>query len=280
MGKMQNLQPHPPAWVATLHKYVEPYWNDMLNSSWAQGVASRRLSLSEMRGWILQLYPFIHAFPKFLAEGLIKVEDDFSRTFLINNIRVEKAHADHWLDMGEGFGIPRAEMMALAEGHKPIMRDVQSLSDWLWYINTKGTLPEAVAATSFAIEGVTGDIARQCMDGFLAYAGEPGVEMTRQASRWVREHAHYDDEHPKIALEIIIQYATTERLQNKVMLAAKRSLQLLELAFDTSYRAFTPARGVVVERDQRSDERRRQQMPIKFPERRLGERRGFHAAAH
>jgi len=50
-----------------------------------------------MRGWILQVYPFIHAFPKFLAEGLIKVEDDYSRSFLIDNIRVEKRHAEHWI---------------------------------------------------------------------------------------------------------------------------------------------------------------------------------------
>jgi pyrroloquinoline quinone (PQQ) biosynthesis protein C len=277
---MQDLQPVAPAWASTLNEYIKPYWEDVLNGSWAQGVAARRLSLAEMRGWILQLYPFIHAFPKFLAEALIKVEDDYSRTFLINNIRVEKAHADHWLDMGEGFGLPRAEMIGLAEGNKPVMRDVQSLSDWLWYINTKGTLAEAVAATSFAIEGMTGDIARQCMDGFLAYADEPGVDMTRKASRWVREHAHYDDEHPKIALEIVMRYATTERLQSKVMLAAKRSLQLLHLAFETSYRAYTPARAAAVEYDQRRTERRLMQHPIKFPERRLRERRGFHRTAH
>ena len=150
-------------------------------------------------GWILQVYPFIHAFPKFLAEGLIKVEDDYSRNFLIDNIRVEKAHAEHWIWMGMGFGLTRQEMLDAAEGTMPVLRDVQSLTDWLWYINTKGSLAEAVAATSFAIEGMAGDIARKVVAGFEAYRDQPGVNMGPKTYKWFREHAHYDDEHPKIA---------------------------------------------------------------------------------
>ena len=147
-------------------------------------------------------------FPKFLAEALIKVEDDYSREFFINNIRVEKAHAEHWLWMGEGFGLRREDMLDLADGSKPLLRDVQSLTDWLWYINTKGALAEAVAATSFAIEGITGDIARKVTSGFEYYKDEPGVDLGPKTYRWMREHAHYDDEHPKIALQIVKRYAT------------------------------------------------------------------------
>jgi len=68
------------------------------------------------------------------------VEDDESRSFLIDNIRVEKAHAEHWIWMGKGFGLDKEDMLALAEGNRPVLRDVQSLTDWLWYINTKGTM--------------------------------------------------------------------------------------------------------------------------------------------
>lgn len=280
---MNDVAMRHPLWVEDLRCYLDPYWKQVTEGSWAQGVASRRLSLPEMQGWILQLYPFIHAFPKFLAEALIKVEDEYSRTFLIRNIRVERAHAEHWLDMGEGFGIPKEEMVALTDGRKPVMRDVQSLTDWLWYINTKGSLAEAVAATSFAIEGVTGDVSRKCLEGFLAYESEPGVKMTRPASRWVREHAHYDDDHPVIALEIVKQYASTQRMQHKAMAAARRSLQLLGLAFETSYRAYTPAprvtdpTGVVVPLavERRVAERRVRAVAIPFPERRLRDRRGY-----
>lgn len=279
MGSMRELSPHP-QWVDSLHGYVKPYWDELLQGDWCEGVTNTRLTVAEMRGWILQIYPFIHAFPKFLAEALIKVEDDYSRAFLIDNIRVEKAHAEHWIWMGQGFGLKKEEMLDLAEGNRPILRDVQSLTDWMWYINTKGTLAEAVAATSFAIEGIAGDIARKVTAGFEAYRDNPGVEMGPKTYKWFREHAHYDDEHPKIALEIIKRYAVTERMQTKAMLAAKRSVQLLHNALLTGYQAYSEApvphlapASELRAQDRRSD-RRRLQAVLAFPERRFGERRG------
>ena len=224
----------------------------------------------------MQVYPFIHSFPKFLAEALIKVEDDYSRSFLIDNIRVEKAHAEHWLWMGMGFGLKREDMLSLAEGNRPVLRDVQSLTDWLWYINTKGSLAEAVAATSFAIEGVTGDAARKIAAGFEGYRGRPGIDMGPKTYKWMREHVHYDDEHPKIALEIVKNYATTERMQTKVMLAAKRSLQLLSQALNTAYSAYSVAESgeTQVACNQRENDRRNAQKMVAFPDRRFSDRRG------
>ena len=265
------------SWIESLHCYVKPYWEHLLQGPWAEGIANGRLTLAEMQGWMLQIYPFIHMFPKFLAETLIKVEDDYSRSYYINNIRVEKAHAEHWLWMGTGFGVRREDMLALAGGEKPVLRDVQSLSDWLWYINTKGSLAEAAAATSFAIEGMAGDIARKVTSGFEHYKDEPGVDLSAKTYRWMREHAHYDDEHPKIALEIVERYGTTEQLQKRVMFAAKRSLQLLDHALTTSYRAYSaPSHSSPrVSGELRAVDRRIDEFPIDFPDRRFRERRGL-----
>src|SRR5713101_6728291 len=275
MGTMNELTAHP-QWVDSLQGYVKPYWDGLLDGDWARGVASAELTVPEMQGWILQIYPFIHAFPKFLAEALIKVEDDYSRSFLIDNIRVEKAHAEHWIWMGMGFGLKREEMLDLAEGNRPVLRDVQSLTDWLWYINTKGTMAEAVAATSFAIEGIAGDIARKVTPGFEAYRDQPGVEMGPKTYKWFREHAHYDDLHPKIALEIVKRYATTEKMRTRAMLAAKRSVQLLHNALLTAYPAYSPTQ-IRKERsagDKRGEDRRLAYQAVGFPDRRFNERRG------
>ena len=232
-SSVHKISSHP-RWVATMYEFVAPHWDNLVNGPWAESIASARLSVEEMQGWILHIYPFIYDFPKFLAEALIKVEDDFSRTFLIENIRIEKAHAEHWLWMGEGFGLDRQQMLDLAEGGTPPLRDVQSLTDWVWRVNTKGSLAEAVAATSFAIEGVTGAIARKVCAGFESYRDRPGVDMNPRTYKWIREHSHYDDEHPKFALEIVKHYAITPRMQRQVMYAAKRSLELLHLALVTS----------------------------------------------
>jgi pyrroloquinoline quinone (PQQ) biosynthesis protein C len=274
MGSMYDISPHP-QWVASLHEFVRPYWRELLDSEWTLAVAEARMTVPEMQGWISQFYPFIHAFPKFLAEALIKVEDEYARSFLIDNIRVEKAHAEHWLWMGQGFGIPKPDMLDLADGNRPLLCEVQSFTDWLWYVNTKGSLAEAVAATSFAVEGVIGQMSRKVLDGFESYRGRPGVDMNPRTYKWMREHARYDDQHPRIALEIIKRYATTQRMQNKVMLAAKRSLQLLHKALHTCYHAHSAAKvPMEVPSEQRADERRKAQRLIAFPERRFGERRG------
>ena len=278
MSSASEFSPNP-QWVESLNGYVKPYWEELLNGEWAESVKAGRMTIPEMQGWIMQIYPFIHAFPKFLAEALIKVEDDYSRSFLIDNIRVEKAHAEHWVWMGMGFGLKKADMLDLAEGNRPVLRDVQSLTDWLWYINTKGTMAEAVAATSFAIEGATGDLARKVVEGFQSYRDKPGVDMGPKTYKWMKEHAHYDDEHPKIALEIVKRYATTERTQTRVMLAAKRSVQLLNQALIASYQAYSPALASDqgAHTDKREIDRRTQQLRLACPDRRFGERRGFKA---
>lgn len=273
-------------WIETFKSEIQTDWNDVVAGEWATGVNDGAWSVEAMRGWIFQIYPFIHTFPKFLAEALIKVEDEHSRSFLIDNIRVEKAHADHWLWMGEGFGIPRSEMIALAEGDRPVHRDVQSLTDWIWYINTKGSLAEAVAATSFAIEGATGDLTRALLPAFEAYGTRPGVDMNPRTTKWFRNHAKYDDDHPRIAMEVVTRYATNERTQMKVIAATRRSLQLLNLALLTSTRAaasaaaevsttaaLSPALSMPMKSERRSADRRMSGQAIAFADRRRAERR-------
>ncbi len=274
-----GMQHEPPAdieWIETLKSFIHPDWQDLVAGEWATSLGNGTWSTNAMRGWSLQLYPFIHSFPKFLAEALIKVEDEYSRSFLIDNIRVEKAHAEHWLWMGEGLGVPRSEMMALAEGERPMLRDVQSLTDWIWYINAKGSLAEAVAATSFAIEGATGDLARSLLKGFEAYGSREGVTMNPRTTKWFRNHAKYDDDHPRIALEIVARYARTERERMKAMNAARRSVQLLNLALLSSSRAYSTgaAHAISMSHDRRATDRRRAQQSIAFPDRRVIDRRG------
>ena len=62
MGSMREVSVHP-QWVDSLHGYVKPYWDELLSSEWAEGVGTGKMTLPEMQGWMLQIYPYIHAFP-------------------------------------------------------------------------------------------------------------------------------------------------------------------------------------------------------------------------
>lgn len=67
-ASVRNISSHP-LWVSSLYEFVAPYWDNLVNGPWVEAIAETRLSVEQMQGWILQLYPFIHDFPKFLAEG-------------------------------------------------------------------------------------------------------------------------------------------------------------------------------------------------------------------
>jgi pyrroloquinoline quinone (PQQ) biosynthesis protein C len=194
-----------------------------------------------MRAWLLQLYPFIETFPKWIALNIPKTQDAMSRGYLIDNVRVEKRHAEQWVHMAEGFGIKRHDLYTV----KPLA-EVDALTHWLWSINSQGSLAEAVAATNYAIEGITKDIAVMTVKGFPHYEGVDGIHLDRKAYWWMEAHAKYDDVHPQQALEIIKLYASTKELQDKVTFVTHRSLEYMLLAFETCYTHFqSPALTLV-----------------------------------
>jgi pyrroloquinoline quinone (PQQ) biosynthesis protein C len=227
--KNKKFTPHP-QWVLDMEKRIEPYRKAVWESKLVIGASSGTLSVKQMRTWIIQLYPFIEAFPKYIALNITKAKDQFSTGILIDNVRVEKRHAQQWLSMSECFGIDLKEITSVQP-----MPKVDALSHWLWSINTQGTLAEAVSANTYAIEGVTSGIARLTVKGFPCYDGIDGIRLDKKAYWWMDAHAAYDDEHPIEALEIIKRYATTRDLQQKVGCAATRSLEYLLLALDACY---------------------------------------------
>jgi pyrroloquinoline quinone (PQQ) biosynthesis protein C len=230
----KKLTPHPP-WVLELRAHIDPTWNAILNCKLIREASAGTLSLPQLRAWLLQLYPFIETFPKWIALNIPKTHDAMSRDFLIDNVRVEKRHAEQWVYMAEGFGLTRHELYTV----KPLP-EVDALTHWLWSINTQGTLPEAVAATNYAIEGITKDIATTTLKGLPRYEGGEGIHLERKAYWWLEGHAKYDDLHPQQALEIIKLYATSKDLQDKVKFVTRRSLEYMLMAFETCYTRFQP----------------------------------------
>jgi pyrroloquinoline quinone (PQQ) biosynthesis protein C len=219
-----------PAWVLGLNSHIEPYRKAILECRLVQEGSTGTLSLTRMRAWITQLYPFIETFPKWIALNIAKTHDPVSRGFMIDNVRVEKKHAEQWTHMAEGFGITQEELYSVEP-----LPGVEALTHCLWSINTQGTLAEAVGATNYAIEGVTQDIAKLMIKGFPHYEGIEGVHLGKRSYWWAEAHARYDDLHPQQALEIMKLYTTTKDLEEKVKFATRRSLEYLLMALETCY---------------------------------------------
>ena len=148
-------------------------------------------------------WPVIERFPGYMALNLLKTRygrsegDDMARRWLVRNIRVEQNHAEYWLEWAEGAGVPRSELL-----HKPAPHGTDGLYRWSEEISTHGSLAAGMAATNYAIEGVTGDWAH------LVYTSEKyrdsfAPDVRAASLRWLKLHAAYDDTHPWEALEIV-----------------------------------------------------------------------------
>lgn len=237
VGKMsvkrgRKLTPNP-SWVLEMDEHLKPYRQAIWQSRLVQETSTGALSLKQVRGWSVQFYPFVEYFPQFMATYLAKAPDSISRAFLIDNLRVEKRHADQWIDMAKAFGVTEPELFSTS-----ILPEVEALTHWLWSITNRGSFVEAVAATNYAIEGVTQGIASIMVKGFARYQGQEGVRLSKKAYYWMEAHSRYDDIHPYEALEIIKLNATSLEIQERVKHCAQRSLEYLGRALDQCYQAY------------------------------------------
>ena len=230
----RSLTPHPP-WIVQLINEINPYQERIFNCPLVKETSRGSLSLQQMRGWLMQLYPFIETFPQWIALNIAKAQDAFAREILIDNVRVEKWHAKQWMDMTDAFGISRDDLRGCS-----VLPEVEALTHYMWSINLRGSLAESMSAMTYAIEGTTQGIARAVLQGFPKYDGRDGIHLTKRAYAWMRNHARYDEAHPLEALEIIIQTANSEQLKQKIVPAATRSMEYFYIALDACYRKFSP----------------------------------------
>ena len=225
----KGCTPHP-AWILDMNRCLEPYRNAILECRLVREASAGTLPVRKMRTWIIQLYPFIETFPKWIALNITKTHDSRSRGYMIDNVRVEKRHAEQWVYMAQGFGIDPYVLYTVQP-----LPEVEALTHWLWSINTRGSLAEAVGATNYSVEGVTQAIAKSTIKGFPQYDGLEGIHLDKKAYWWMEAHGRYDDIHPLQALEVMKLYATTKELQEKAVFATQRSFEYFLMALEACY---------------------------------------------
>ena len=161
------------------------------------------LDASQTSTFLVGVWPVIEQFPQYMAQNLLKVQfgrtqgHDEARRFLIRNMRVEQNHADHWLEWAMASGVSREDLL-----HGEVPPETHALAHWCWHACERDSLAAGMAATNYAIEGVTGDwSALVCAKDTYELSFE--MDVRARAMKWLKLHARYDDEHPWEALEII-----------------------------------------------------------------------------
>ena len=186
------------------------------------------LNDSQTSTFLVGLWPVIEQFPQYMAQNLLKVQygrtrgHDEARRYLIRNMRVEQNHADHWLNWARACGVSQDDLL-----HGEVPPETHALSHWCWHTCERDSLAAGMAATNYAIEGVTGE-ASVFICASSAYERSFAPDVRAQAMKWLKLHAKYDDTHPWEALEIICAVMGTNPTPRGVSLIRSRTMTSYE----------------------------------------------------
>lgn len=233
-GPLKELASYP-AWLQRVVRETERDKLRVVNHELFARMRDAKLPVAAMRSFLAGVWPTIEQFPRFMAMNLKKVGhgnspgEDMARRYLIHNIRVEQKHADHWVDWARSVDLTLADLRR-ADG----IEGSAALAHWCWYVCDQASLPVAMAATNYAVEGATGEWS--CLVCSLTtYVDSLPEDIRGPATRWLRVHAQYDDTHPWEALEIVatlLGHAPPPAVVDEVRRAIRSSYVYMEMAVE------------------------------------------------
>jgi pyrroloquinoline quinone (PQQ) biosynthesis protein C len=201
-GSLKDIRSYP-LWLQSVVASTERAKRRVVEHELFSLMRDARLPRAAMRKFLAGAWPTIEQFPQFMAMNLRKLSvgnspgEDLARQYLIRNIRVEQKHAEHWCEWARALDLSLDDLRNADD-----IEGLSALAHWCWYVCDRASLPVAIAATNYAVEGVTGEWSCVVCSR-STYAESLPEELRGPATRWLRLHAEYDDEHPWEALEIV-----------------------------------------------------------------------------
>lgn len=230
--------------ITTHPEWAQKFWDNLIpikdkvaHHPYFKEIQAGKLPVKLGQRGLIDFYPLVENFPKFMALNLAKVKRGEpghleAKYWLIQNIKVEQNHADWWHFWANGFHVSDDQLKNAKPS--PLM---DAINYYLWFINTYGSISEGIAATNLAVEWATGEWTISIIDGVKSYAKQGLGNIDEKTMSWLNAHASYDDAHPYEAMEIIKLCARTASEQEKALNAAKRSLEYYLLALDDCYQS-------------------------------------------
>ncbi|CDF85299.1 hypothetical protein PKB_3970 [Pseudomonas knackmussii B13] len=212
IGPLKDVESYP-QWTQDLVQACSSAREAVRGHEVYQRMRDAQLSASTLRTYLIGGWPVVEQFPQYMAHNLLKTRfgrsagEDMARRWLMRNIRVELNHADHWLHWASAYGVTLEDLQAQA-----VPPEMHALGHWCWHTCSADDLAISMAATHYAVEGVTGDWSGVVCSSDT-YEHSLPADLRKPAMRWLRLHARYDDDHPWEALEIICTLIGTEITQ-------------------------------------------------------------------
>src|ERR1700741_5221378 len=109
-GPLKDLTSYP-RWLQDVVHQTSPDKERVVNHPVFTMMRDAALSLPQIQKFLTCVWLTIERFPQFMAMNLQKMHfgdspgADMARRYLIQNIRVEQKHADHWLAWSQASGL-------------------------------------------------------------------------------------------------------------------------------------------------------------------------------
>ncbi|GJL56102.1 MAG: hypothetical protein NPIRA02_32340 [Nitrospirales bacterium] len=224
-----------PTWIQTIVEETEAGAQSVAkHEAWFR-FSDGTIPQAKHQALLMGLWPLIERFPQFLALNLLKCSYgeqpglNTIRGWLINNLRIEQRHVELYEDWAQCAGIPRKKLF---NDQRPTA--AIAVTDWCWHVCQVDGLAEAMAATNFAIEGVTQEWTQLVWESpnYKLFFAEG---QRKKAMKWIQAHAAYDETHPVDALDLIYNLlgdTPEESRVQRVKHAIQKSYDLYLLALD------------------------------------------------
>ncbi len=233
--KALEITPHS-AWAQAFWDELVPLKDKVVHHPLFVEMAGGSLTLPRFRSALLNFYPLVENFPKYMGLNLAKTRPgrlpghEEAKNWLIGNIKIEQRHAYWYQDWAMGFGLTLHDLEFV---DPPAAMD--AVNHYLWSIGRQATLEEGIAATNLAIEWATGEWSQSVVKGMKAYEEQGVATINRHSMAWLRAHASYDDDHPHEAMELIKLICVDEEARDRAHRAAFKGLEYYIHALDYCY---------------------------------------------
>ncbi|HKD00955.1 MAG TPA: iron-containing redox enzyme family protein [Terriglobales bacterium] len=205
---------------------------DLLRHPFYQAWSAGELTREELREYGRNYYHHVEAFPTYLAELGIRLDEGELRRAVLANMLDERGaedmhgepsrpHAELWLDFVEGMGGSR-EMWA----HEPVP-EVRQLTDFFHRISHQGTPEEALAAY-YAYESQVPRVAKEKERGLREMYG-----ADKKTCGYFALHSTADVHHSRVwKKQLAKRVAADPPVVEKALMAAENAARSLWRALD------------------------------------------------
>ena len=169
---------------------------DLLCHPFYKAWSAGELSRGDLRQYAEDYYHHVNAFPTYLAELSMRLEEGELRRAVLANLADEKGwgdatennpeHAELWLDFAQGMGASR-----VLRGHEPVA-EIRHLTAFFHDVASRG-MPEEALAAFYAYESQVPRVAQEKARGLLEMYG-----ADERTCRYFRLHSTADVHHAQI----------------------------------------------------------------------------------